>query len=93
MVCGKRRWSGSCWEMYELPVEFVQAMTGETNLAYAKAVIVCAAGDGEISERERAWLVGYLISAGDCDAVVDEIRTYTGSDDLRDLLNSSEYMS
>ena len=84
-------WFG--WEMYELPVEFVEEMTDETNLAYAKAIIVCAAGDGDISERERAWLVGYLVSAGDSDAVIDEIRTYTGDDDLQDLINSSEYMS
>jgi uncharacterized membrane protein YebE (DUF533 family) len=77
-------WLG--WEQFEMPPEYATVMTDDVNLRYAKALIVCAAGDGVISERERAWLVGYLITVGQSAAVVDQIRGYSGSDSLKDLI-------
>jgi uncharacterized membrane protein YebE (DUF533 family) len=77
-------WLG--WEQFEMPPEYAGVMTDDTNLRYAKALIVCAAGDGVISERERQWVVGYLITVGDSDAVIEEIRAYSGNDSLKDLI-------
>ena len=84
-------WLG--WEQCEMPAEFAHGvMTEDTNMRYAKAVIVCAAGDGEISERERQWLIGYLITGGDSEAIIDVVRTYTASDSLKDLIGDDPYL-
>lgn len=77
-------WLG--WEQFEMPPEYADVMTDDINLRYAKALIVCAAGDGVISQRERQWLLGYLITAGHSAAVVDQIRAYSGGDSLKDLI-------
>lgn len=77
-------WLG--WEQFEMPPEYAMVMTDDINLRYAKALIVCAAGDGAISERERQWLIGYLITVGHSAAVIEQIRTYSGGDSLADLI-------
>ena len=84
------RWLG--WEHMELPPELVAEVSEADNLAYAKAIMVCAAGDGEISPAEREWIVGYLTVARDPDAVVELMRTYDGGDDIGELIAASPLM-
>jgi len=81
------KWLG--WEQYELPAEAAGQVSEADNLAYAKALMSCAAGDGEISPAEREWIVGYLTTAGDPEAVVDAMADYDGGDEIGDLLGLS----
>jgi len=64
-------------------------VTEADNLAYAKALMTCAAGDGEVSQAERDWIVGYLTTAGDSEDVVGAIADYDGGDDIDGLLSQS----
>lgn len=84
------KWLGR--EMYDLPADVAMEVSDEDNALYAKALLVCAAGDGEISQLERDWIVGYLTTAGDSDAVIEEIKTYDGTDVLEDLIAASPGM-
>jgi len=69
------------------------AVSDEENLLYAKALLVCASGDGEISQQERDWIVGYLTTAGVKENVTDAVKTYDGSDTLDDLFGSTSSMA
>ncbi|HVF14829.1 MAG TPA: hypothetical protein VM942_09540 [Acidimicrobiales bacterium] len=84
------RWLG--WEMYELPPEVATAVTEEEHLLYAKAIVVCAAGDAEIAQPEREWIVGLLTTAGVSPEITDAIETYDGSDTIEDLLSATPAM-
>ena len=85
------KWLG--WELFELPPDAATAVSDEDNLLYAKALLVCASGDGEISQQERDWIVGYLTTAGDSEEVVETVRTYDGSDSLEDLFAAASSMA
>jgi uncharacterized membrane protein YebE (DUF533 family) len=76
-------WLG--WELFELPSETATAVTEEENLAYAKAIMVCAAGDGEIAPKERDWILGFLTTADVPEEVVKTMETYDGSNAIEDL--------
>lgn len=84
------RWLG--WEIFEHPPEIIDEYSEADNMAYAKAITVCAAGDGEISQHERDWIIGYLTSAGSPEEVIEAMRTYEGGDSIEDLVNSSPGM-
>jgi uncharacterized membrane protein YebE (DUF533 family) len=47
---------------------------------YVKALVVCAAGDGELDDAERAWIVGFCANAGGTFELVEELRTLNPSD-------------
>lgn len=79
-------------ETFGVPTEMATSITEEENLAYAKALMVCAKGDGEITPDEREWLIGYSVTSGHSQEIVDAIRTYEGGDSLEDLLNASPNM-
>ncbi|MEL6342127.1 MAG: TerB family tellurite resistance protein [Myxococcota bacterium] len=64
----------------ETPEEKIQEI-------YAKGMMICARGDGELHPRERAWVRGYFANTGASDAIMAMIETYTGEDDLVELLN------
>lgn len=83
-------WLG--WEMYELPPEVAAGVTDGENLLYGKAIVVCAAGDGEIDPRERKWIVGLLTTAGVSQQVIDAIAVYDGSDSIEELLGATPGM-
>jgi uncharacterized membrane protein YebE (DUF533 family) len=79
-------------ELYELPPDAAAAVTSEENMLYAKALMVCAAGDDEISQQERAWIVAYLTTCGISEEIPEAMKTYDGSDTLEDLLAATPNM-
>jgi uncharacterized membrane protein YebE (DUF533 family) len=83
-------WLGK--ETFGVPTEMTMSISAEENLAYAKALVVCAKGDGEITPDEREWLIGYSVTQGHPQEVVDAIRTYEGGDPIEDLLSASPNM-
>jgi uncharacterized tellurite resistance protein B-like protein len=84
------KWLG--WELYELPPEVAGTVTDADNMAYAKALIVCAKGDGVISPKEREWLIGYMTTTGVSPSVVEMVKTYDGEDSLAELMKASPGM-
>lgn len=80
------------WELYELPPDAATNVSDADNMAYAKALVVCAKGDGVISPKEREWLVGYMTITGVAPSVVEMVKTYDGEDSLDDLLKTSPAM-
>lgn len=42
---------------------------------FAKAMILCAAGDGELAPAEREWILGFSANAGATDELLQELRT------------------
>ncbi len=84
------KWVG--WEYHEIPPEVAEQFSDADNLSYAKAILVCAAGDGEISSQEREWLIGWLTTAGDSDEVIEAMQTYDGGDSIADLISASPLM-
>jgi hypothetical protein len=79
-------------ETFGIPPDMAATVSVEENMAYAKALLVCAKGDGDITPDEREWLVGYSVTQGHPHEVVDAIRTYEGDDSIEDLLSASPNM-
>ena len=42
---------------------------------FAKAMLLCASGDGELALSEREWILGFSANAGATDALLQELRT------------------
>ncbi|MEO7734082.1 MAG: hypothetical protein ABIY55_24170 [Kofleriaceae bacterium] len=57
--------------------------------AIAKAVIICAKGDRELSAAERNWMIGAYAARGVPATLIDELRAYEGQDDLATVLKGT----
>jgi uncharacterized membrane protein YebE (DUF533 family) len=57
---------------------------------YARALMICAAGDGVISREERDWVKGYFAAFGASQELVDLLETYDGQDSLESVLEQSD---
>lgn len=78
------KWIGG--ELWDMPPEAFEQILDEDNLTDAKAVLLCAGGNAQITDRERGWLVGYHTAGGSADWVVEAMTTYDDSDILADLM-------
>jgi signal transduction histidine kinase len=84
----RRRIRAQSWiggENWQAPAELYEQITDEDNLAYGKAMLLCAGGNAVITDRERNWMEGYLTSAGDADWVLEALTTYVDDDTLEEL--------
>lgn len=77
-------WVG--WENWEVPAELYPQVTFEDNLNQAKASLLCAGGNGVLTDREREWHLGYRAACGDSDRVLDAVRGYDDSDRIEDIV-------
>lgn len=41
---------------------------------FAKAMILCAAGDGRLADEELAWILGFVANAGGTQELIEELR-------------------
>jgi len=55
------------------------------NLAYGKALLTAAKGDGDITDAERNWIMGYLSAGGHSDETLATLRSFEGEDDYERL--------
>jgi uncharacterized membrane protein YebE (DUF533 family) len=53
---------------------------------YMKSLLICANGDGRITEEERNWVLGIASAMGLSDETVERLKTYDAKDDLKSLL-------
>ncbi|MGX2992934.1 TerB family tellurite resistance protein [Streptomyces sp. JNUCC 64] len=62
--------------------------TGDID-TYARALLVCAKGDGVISLRERDWVLGYYAAFAGHPEGLARLAVYPGDDDIVDLVTRS----
>ncbi len=53
---------------------------------YSKALLVCVNGDGELTEAERKWVLGYLETCGASEDLLKELENYEATDDFAQLV-------
>jgi uncharacterized membrane protein YebE (DUF533 family) len=53
---------------------------------YMKSLLICANGDGRITEQEREWVLGIASAMGLPDETVEHLKSYEAKDDLNRLL-------
>lgn len=50
--------------------------------AYGKALLMCAAGDGQLTPDERTWVVGYFAAFDSPSEVTDALKSFDGKGDI-----------
>jgi len=75
---------------FEQFVGFNETPDDAVQMIYAKAMMLCAKGDGVLHDKERAWVRGYFASTGAPDAVMQMIESYSCDDDLGELMQMDE---
>ncbi len=71
-------------EMWGAPPEATAHFSEEENLAYGKALIMAAGGDG-LTPAEREWILGYVATGGHSPEVLEQLSSYAGGDDVDSL--------
>lgn len=62
-------------------------------LTYAKALLICANGDGKLTEKERDWVIGFTAIKGVAAPVIEGLKNYDATEDLQELLANSQSIS
>ncbi len=70
------------WSTQEQP-------SAEAHEAFLKALLVCANGDGTLSDEERAWVLGHAAIGGASDALLGELSRYPATDDIEHLVTAT----
>ena len=65
------------WQNHAVPREILEAQSAEEDFDHAKALLLCAGGNRQISERTRDWILGYLTAAGLPESVIAPPRSTT----------------
>jgi tellurite resistance protein len=56
---------------------------------FAKALLIATKGDNVISQDERDWVIGLTAAKGASEALLAELETYSGDEDVESLLQSN----
>ena len=62
------------WQNHAVPGEILEAQSAEEDFDHAKALLLCAGGNRQISESTRNWILGYLTAAGHPESVIAAAR-------------------
>ena len=82
---------GAVWVLGQLwgaPPDVAGELNDDENLAYGMSLLHAANGDGEITDAERDWILGYLAAAGCSQGTLDALRAYDDSADFEDLFTA-----
>ena len=77
---------GRKW-VFEDMWEFTSEVPIPVILDYFKACMVCANADGELSDPERAWCVGYCAALGATPDTLAELEAYAGDEDVNAVID------
>jgi uncharacterized membrane protein YebE (DUF533 family) len=72
---------GSTWSMLEL-WDFTTDIAQGPLLEYFKALIVCCNGDGNLTDEEREWCVGYCAASGGNEQTLQALQEYAGEEEI-----------
>jgi hypothetical protein len=72
---------------------FSEIPTDEDCCIYMKSVLCCANGDGNLSDEEKNWAIGFCSSWGVADWVIEELKAYEADENLEDVIARSPQVS
>ena len=75
------------WQNHAVPGEILEAQSAEEDFDHAKALLLCAGGNRQISESTRNWILGYLTAAGHPESVIAAAEVYDDRDAIGDIMN------
>ncbi len=75
---------GAAWLIKEL-WGFGQVPPEDNALTFAKAILVCAYGDGGLAPEEHAWVIGYFAALGYSEAFLCELELYSPAADAQNF--------
>jgi len=61
-------------------------------LEFFKALIVCANADGEITDAERDWCIGYCAATGATAETLEELQDYDGAEDIHEVIERGRHL-
>lgn len=79
---------GAAWYYREF-WGFARVPTGSDQALYGRALLCCCNGDGILHADERGWVLGAAAVRGFPPAVLEDLRTYAGTDDVAEIVRSS----
>ena len=53
---------------------------------FGKAIMICANGDGELTQEEKDWIVGYFATNGATEPVLNKLKAYTADEDIQKMV-------
>jgi len=62
----------------------------EAIIVYAKALLVCANGDGQLAPAEKDWIIGLTATRGASDEELEELINYPATDNIEQLICSNQ---
>ena len=61
-------------------------------LEFFKALIVCANADGELTDAERSWCIGYCAATGATPETLAELESYDGAEDIHVVIERGRHL-
>ena len=53
---------------------------------FGKAIMICANGDGELTQEEKDWVLGYFATNGATESVLNELKAYDANEDIQKMV-------
>ena len=82
---------GSKW-VFEDMWDFTADVSQPVLLEFFKALIVCANADGELTDEERAWCIGYCAATGATPETLAELQNYAGTEDILVVIERGRHL-
>jgi uncharacterized tellurite resistance protein B-like protein len=80
---------GLTW-LFKEKYSFNQAPASEGYNEYLKSLLICANGDGELTQAERDWVIGYASAYGASDSLIEELKSYKASEDIEQVVSQGK---
>ncbi len=79
--------TGGLWLLREM-WDFPSGVPEDERLDYLKMIMVCArgGGDGELTQAEEDWVIGYGAACGAHQSTVDALEAYAADEDVMDII-------
>jgi len=61
-------------------------------LEFFKALIVCSNADGQMTDAERAWCIGYCAATGATPETLAELQDYEGAEDILEVIERGRHL-
>ncbi len=72
--------------VYKYTLNFKQPPQGAIE-SFAKALLIAAKGDREISQAERDWIVGLTAAKGASEKLIEELQNYQADEDIDEVIS------
>lgn len=80
---------GSTWSMLEL-WDFSTEPSQAALLEFFKALIVCCNADGNLTDEEREWCLGYCAAIGGTEETLQVLQEYAGDEEIAEVVGRGQ---